>query len=148
MLKVVIDTNLLIDAEGDFYSYASRIIDAVIAGNITAFANRATLQENKFITPQKISDQNYLKRLQYYFDSVQLVDSIRRLNAVEDSEDNKILESAVAADADFLITSDQHLLKLEKYKGIKIVNPVQFWNIYQDQTGDGWTDWLKKFISR
>lgn len=147
MLKVVIDTNLLIDAEGDFYSYASRILDAVIAGNIQAFANRATLRENKFITPQKIPDQNYLKRLQYYFDCVQLVELTRRLNMVEDSEDNKILESAVAASADFLITSDQHLLKLEKYNGIKIVNPVQFWNIYQDQTADGWKNWLKKFIT-
>lgn len=147
MLKVVIDTNLLIDADSDEYNYCNRIIDAVISGNIQAFATHSTLRENKFIVPQKLKDQNFLRKLEYFFDSVKTVKS-DRVNVVEDDhEDNKILESALASNADFVITSDKHLLKLEEYKSARIVRPAEFWNIYQDQTHDGWVAWMKSFIN-
>ncbi|MBI2607802.1 MAG: putative toxin-antitoxin system toxin component, PIN family [Candidatus Doudnabacteria bacterium] len=146
MFKVVIDTNLLIDGSEDAYNYGNRIIDAVIAGHIQAFANRKTLRENQFIAPQKITDQNYLQKLNYFFASVNVVDRSERLNVVEDEEDNKFVEAAIEAGADYIITADQHLLKLEKYNGIKIVRPAEFWNTYQDESGDGWTKWLKDFI--
>jgi len=144
MLKIVIDTNLLIDGSFDAYNYGNRIIDAVIAGQIQACANAATIRENKFIAPQKLHDDNYLQKLNYFFDAVRKVESGNRLNVVEDPEDNKILESAVVANADYLVTSDQHLLKLEKYEGIKIVRPNEFWNAYQGD--DGWGKWLRDFI--
>jgi putative PIN family toxin of toxin-antitoxin system len=147
VLKVVIDTNLLIDGAADFYSYCSRILDAVIAGQITAYANRATLRENRFITPKKITDSNYLNKLEFYFDSVRLVENSEKAFASEDEQDNKLLESAAASKADYLITSDHHLLKLENYHGSRIVRPEEFWNIYQDKTSDGWKEWLRKFIS-
>ena len=148
MYKVVIDTNSLIDAEGDAYNSSNRIIDQVIAGNIKAYANHATLRENKFITPKKLVDQNYLNKLAYFFDAVEKVENGPRLNVVtEDSQDNKILESAITARADYLITSDKHLLRIGKYKGVKIVRPTEFWNIFQDSTQDGWSNWLKNFIN-
>lgn len=148
MLKVVIDTNSLIDADSDEYNYSNRIIDEVIAGDIEAYANRATLRENKFIAPQKLNDPNFYKKLEYYFRAVKTVESPERLDVVEDDrEDNKILESAVASGADYLITSDHHLLKLEKFKETRIVTPTQFWNIYEEE-GEGWTKWLRNFITK
>src|SRR3989344_6370000 len=123
MLKVVIDTNVLIDASEDFYRYANRILDEVIAGDIEAYANSGTLRENRLIAKRKILDEGYSRKLEYFFAVVKPVDPIKRLTIVEDPQDNKILESAVVANADFLITSDQHLLKLEEYQGTKIVRP-------------------------
>ncbi|MBX4187237.1 MAG: putative toxin-antitoxin system toxin component, PIN family [Candidatus Doudnabacteria bacterium] len=145
MLKVVIDTNLLIDGSEDFYNYGNRIIDLVISGQIEAYANKATLRENKFLADKKIADQGYLKKLEYFYDTVRQVKNAERLDVVEDSEDNKILESAVASEANYLITSDRHLLKLEKYQGVKIVRPAEFWSRYEDE-GEGWTKWIKNFI--
>jgi hypothetical protein len=40
----------------------------------------------------------------------------------EDSSDNRILECALAADVDFIISGDVHLLSLEKLGRIKIVS--------------------------
>ena len=145
MLKVVIDTNLLIDGASDFYHYGNRIIDLVISGQVQAYANRGTLRENKFLAGKKITDEGYQKKLEYFYDSLKTVPNIDRLDVVEDREDNKILESAVACGADFLITSDRHLLKLEKYKGIRIVRPAEFWHRYEDE-GEGWAKWLMNFI--
>ena len=148
MLKVVIDTNALIDGSSDDYNYANRIIDLVIAGQITAYGNHATLRENKFLVQKKITEPGYLKKLEYFFEVVKHVDTIEQLAVVEDPEDNKILESAVACRADYLITSDRHLLKLEKFQGTKIVRPEEFWNNYEDNTHSGWQKWLKNFISQ
>jgi len=148
MLKIVIDTNLLIDGAEDFYHYGNRIIDLVIGGQIEAYANRSTLKENKFLVRKKISDEGYLKKLDYFFEVLKPVENIPRLNVVKDDrQDNKILESAVAAKADYLVTSDRHLLKLEKYKGIRVVTPSGFWRLYEDEGESGWHKWLKNFIN-
>ena len=146
MLKVVIDTNVLIDASEDFYRYANRILDEVIAGDIEAYANSGTLRENRLIAKRKILDEGYSRKLEYFFAVVRPVDPTKRLNVVEDLEDNKILESAVAAGANFLITSDNHLLKLEEFNGIKIVRPAEFWSRWQEEGGNGWLKWMKDFI--
>ncbi len=147
MLKIVLDTNALIDASSDYYHYANRIIDSVISGNIKAYANRGTLRENNLLAARKISDEGYLKKLEYFFAIVLPVESPDQLEVIdEDPQDNKILESAVAAGADYLVTSDRHLLKLEKYKGVRMVTPRQFWNIYEDESESGWHKWLKNFI--
>jgi len=146
MLKVVIDTNLLIDASDDFYNYASRIIDLAIAGNIEAFANRATLRENILLAKRKIQDEGFLRKLEYFFEIVKPAES-KRLNSVKDDpEDNKILESAVGAKADFIITSDKHLLVMEKFQGIKIVTPAGFWQSWEEDSDRGWMRWLHNFV--
>ena len=41
--------------------------------------------------------------------------------------DLPILGSAVAGDVDLLVTVDKDLLSLEKYRGIPIVRPGEFW---------------------
>ena len=146
MLKVVIDTNALIDASSDFYHYANRIIDLVIAGQIEAYANKKTLRENRFLVQKKILDEGYLKKLEYFFQIVKPIDDIELSKVIEDPEDNKILASAVASDADYLITSDRHLLQIEKFKSIRITTPGGFWKIYEDE-GEGWQKWIKNFIS-
>lgn len=43
----------------------------------------------------------------------------------EDPDDNKIIECAVAGNADYIVTQDNHLLKLKEFQGIKIVKPEE-----------------------
>ncbi len=145
MLKIVLDTNLIIDGADDFYNYGSRIIDNVLSGNLEAYANQSTLRENKLLARRKITDENYLRKLEYFFDAVKPVASTQHLTVVEDPEDNKILESAVSAQADYLITSDHHLLELENFRGVRIVRPAQFWSLWEDEAS-GWINWLSNFI--
>ncbi len=50
-----------------------------------------------------------------------------RLNLIrEDSSDNKFLECAVDGDADYVVSGDEHLLKIGRYKGIRILSVTQF----------------------
>jgi putative PIN family toxin of toxin-antitoxin system len=146
MIKIVLDTNTLIDGSTDDYNYCNRIINEVIAGDVQAYANVSTLRENKLLAQKKILDEGYLKRLKYFFDLVHPVESLRVDVVFDDPEDNKIIGSAIACQADFVITSDHHLLKLEKVKGVDIVSPAQFWQRYEDQGDTGWRRWLGDFV--
>ncbi|RLI98819.1 MAG: putative toxin-antitoxin system toxin component, PIN family [Candidatus Aenigmatarchaeota archaeon] len=50
-----------------------------------------------------------------------------RLNIIkEDPADNRILECALQAKADFLVSGNKHLIKLKKFKNIKILKPREF----------------------
>src|SRR6185369_1353153 len=113
-MKIVIDTNVLINGFKDEYSYEKRIIDAVIAGEIEAFANKQTLRENKLISSQLIDSSDYQADLNNLFAQINWVVNRRQIRVVRDEEDNKILESAVEAGAEYLVTSDNDLLTLEK----------------------------------
>lgn len=60
-----------------------------------------------------------------------IVDPEESISVVKDNKaDNRILECAVAAGADFLVTGDkEHLLPLETFRGVKIVSPAGFLDI-------------------
>ncbi len=140
-MKVVLDTNVLINGFKDDYSYEKKIIDAVRNGEIEAYANKQTLRENKLIISQLINNPQYEKELGDFFGQINWVVNRRQIRIVSDPEDNKILESAVEAKADFLITSDNDLLKLESYNNVSITNPAQFWVKYKDEGMDLWKQW-------
>lgn len=145
-MKVVLDTNVLIDAFRDEYSYQKRIIDEIIHGRLEAFANRQTLRENHLILKRLIEDEQYKRELDDLFAQIGVVENHRTVHIVSDREDNKILESAVEARADYLITEDHALLEIKEYQGVKIVEPVVFWKMYEELTDDPWAKWVK-FVS-
>jgi predicted nucleic acid-binding protein len=48
--------------------------------------------------------------------------SAQKLNVIaDDPDDNKIIECAVAAGADVIVSGDKHLLRLGQYRGIRIM---------------------------
>jgi putative PIN family toxin of toxin-antitoxin system len=143
-MKVVLDTNVLIDGFKDEYSYQWRIIQEIIAGSIAAFANNQTMRENRLIMDRLITDEGYRRVLDKFFAQLQSVSNPHRIHAVSDTEDNKILESAVEARADYLITGDAALLELDPFQSVRIVKPVEFWKIYEEGSSeDAWAKWVK-----
>lgn len=44
----------------------------------------------------------------------------------EDPDDDRVLECAVAGEADYMVSGDRHLLKLGSYGGIPILTVRQF----------------------
>lgn len=56
-----------------------------------------------------------------------LVHPREKLKVVKDDpDDNKIIEAAVEGKADYIVSYDNHLLKLKEFKDIKIIPPKQF----------------------
>lgn len=55
-----------------------------------------------------------------------IVELNENISFIEDDYDNKILECAVSADCNFIISGDNHLVRLKSYKRIKILKPADF----------------------
>lgn len=50
-----------------------------------------------------------------------------------DPPDNRVLECAVSAGSDFIVTGDKDLLRLKRYDGIRIVSVAEFLDIAAGQ---------------
>jgi predicted nucleic acid-binding protein len=50
-----------------------------------------------------------------------------------DPNDLPILGTAVAGNADYVVTGDQDLLMLKSYLGITIISPREFYDLISDQ---------------
>ncbi len=147
-MKIVLDTNVLINGIKDDYSYEKQIIDAVRTGEIEAYANHQTVQENKLIMRRLIDNPEYETEINDLLSQINPVVNRHQINIVRDPEDNKILESAVEAGAEYLVTSDNDLLSLEKYQDVQIVNPSQFWVRYKDESNSLWSEWAGFFSGK
>ena len=62
------------------------------------------------------------------------MNTYRVLILEDDPDDNRILECALAANASYIISGDEHLLDLGEYRGIMIISLagflklLDFWN--------------------
>lgn len=50
----------------------------------------------------------------------------------EDKDDDKYILAAMASNAKYIITGDQHLLKLHPYQHIEIIKPAEFYNFINE----------------
>ena len=129
MLRVVLDTNVLISAIL-FGGKPRRILEKAIRGEIRLCLSEPMLEELKGVLQRSKFDyspemiQIILTELMSISDFVNPSETINIV--AEDPEDNRILECAVAANADYVITGDSHLLKLNKYLNIDVLNVAVF----------------------
>ena len=65
-----------------------------------------------------------------------ILENAKKVVISRDSEDNKIIECALSANADFIISGDNDLLILKKYRQIKIVKTIDILKIIEFQTKD------------
>ncbi len=147
-MKIVIDTNILINAAADDNSVAFRIIREVIEGRLQAFATHQTMGENRQMLRKLVRDREYRESLEEFFRNLNIVKIYEHVNVVTDPEDNKLIESAAASGADFLITKDNEVLDVGEYHRTKIVTPEEFWATYKndEDSGRSWNDWTKMLM--
>ncbi len=148
MFKVVIDTNVLIDAGQDNFSYTRRILDEIIKGEIRAFASYKIWQEYQLILKRLINDRRHYELVNNFFSTLEMVEPQEQIRIVKyDQEDNKFFECAVTAQAKYIITNDSHFFEAGEYRGVQPIKPRDFWFKYEkslDKTGQAeWQKWIK-----
>lgn len=147
-MRVVIDTNILINAAGDESSHAFRILQEVIEGRLEAYATHQTMSENRQMLRKLVRDQEYRELLEEYFRKLNVTKVFKPVNVVADPEDNKLFESAAAAGAEYLISEDKEVLEVENYHGCQVVSPHDFWAVYNNGGDDNsaWGDWSRMIM--
>ncbi len=131
-MRAVLDTNVLIS------SVISTGVphDIVVAGFNGAYqiiVSVPTLQEfretllkypDRFqMDPDEV--QQEVETIRYF---AEFVDPEVDIAAVEDDpDDDTFLEAAVAGNVEYLVSGDQHLLDLDSFRGVDIVEPRTFY---------------------
>ena len=121
-LRVVLDTNILVSAffwEGN----ERNILLKCKKRNLSSITSLEILNEMekvlkiKFKVPENII-RDYSKEILYFSEIVFPIGDLYIIK--EDPTDNIILETALIGKANILVTGNKHLLKLKKYKSVKI----------------------------
>jgi len=126
--RIVADTNVYISAL-NFAGIADQVLALGRAGVIDVFISQPILEEIEAVLLRKFrwTAPRVREATRAIRNFAMLVTPGESVNAVhEDEPDNRILECALAAAADMIVTGDQHLLKLKRFQNIMIITPREF----------------------
>jgi len=126
--KTVIDTNIYISAI--FWGGNPRkIIDLARDRNIFVFTSVAIKDEisNTLIKKFKLSKKE-IELIMSDFSTFTIPVKITKnvYPVKDDPDDNKFIDCALESNADYIISGDKHLLRLQKYDNICILNSSNF----------------------
>ena len=122
-MKVVFDTNVLVSALVFPGGRGEAALHRIIEEKDRLVLSKPILDELLGILGRKFArDAEALSHAAVFLTELSLsVKPRRRLHVVKDDPDNRILECAVAGDAQVIVTGDRALLALKEYHGIRVV---------------------------
>ena len=127
-LKAVIDTNIVFAALANRKGAAFKILQRFFLKQFDWVNSSQTLGEYQGVlsVSQKISPtslQIFLYLLQKRSILIQITDT---LHICKDPDDDKFLETAIAGEADFLVTKNLKHFSRKSYQSVRIVNVAAF----------------------
>ena len=133
MIAAVVDTNILVRAvikpTGSVGPVLERLRDKdylliysePLLSEFIDVINRPRIRDKYHITPEDISTVVALLILRG-----REIRSVERIEMCRDPKDNMVLEAAVAAEAQVIVSGDEDLLTLDPFKETPIVSPSKF----------------------
>jgi putative PIN family toxin of toxin-antitoxin system len=131
-MRAVLDTNVLISSvistgvphEIVVKGFSSEYQIVVSVATLTEFRDTLLKYPEKFHMDEDDVQQE-VETIRYF---AEFVDPDEEITAVEDDpDDDKFLEAAVAGNVDYIVSGDRHLLDLNSFQGIQIVEPRAFY---------------------
>lgn len=125
--SVVVDTNIFVVARFKKKGAPKRLMQDCIDGKVKAMYNRKIRDEAYRILPKVGASEIFMERLENYFERALEIKGLLRLKVCQDPQDDMFLECALIGDADYIISHDMHLRRLDGYDGIKVRTASQFY---------------------
>lgn len=134
-MKVVFDTNIFISAFVVPGSQGERAFLLARRKRFDLYTSVAILTEtaNKLREKFDQSEEDIREALKIVSRSAVVLKPTVKVRVLEDDPDNRILECAVEAETDVIVTGDRHLLKLKKFQGIPIVRLADFLRMFPEE---------------
>ena len=131
MLRVVIDTNVIISAL-NFGGNPKAVLELARRSHIRNTTSPFIINEIERVLTRKFGWQKDVTR--EVINDIQgfshVVTPPETIAVIKNLPDNRILECAVAGEADYLISGDHHLTDLKTFGTINIVTPMEFLAIF------------------
>ncbi|MGH8270870.1 MAG: putative toxin-antitoxin system toxin component, PIN family [Gammaproteobacteria bacterium] len=127
-MTVVYDSNIFVSALALPGGSAEKAIMAAAEGRVQIAISKPIIHEALDVLARKFSrEPEELARVAVFMaDLAQLVEPGRRLKVLRDEPDNRILECALAAKAEMIVTGDKAMLALDEYKHIRMMTLREF----------------------
>lgn len=129
-MRVVSDTNVLVSSTLFQGSKADAVLDVIEREGVLLLSRAmrdelwAVLARQKFDRFVTVDvRREFLARLDRL---AKIVEPTERISVCRDPDDDRVLEAAVAGEADVIVTGDRDLLVLDPFRGIRIVTPRGF----------------------
>lgn len=127
--KVVLDTNVLISALG-WNGVPRKIVQKCLNGDLTILTSSEQIDElRRVMDYPKFTFTEEQKNIfiSIILEVAEMVEITGKLKFVKDDpDDDAILETALAGNAEYIVSGDLHLLSLETFANIKIVTAAEF----------------------
>ena len=128
-MRVVLDTNVIISAL-NFPGNERLVLELALRGRFEFFLSPFILGEVAGVLVGKFGwdEERAARAVQVLERAGTVIDPPRLLEVIEgDHPDNRVLECAILASSDYLVTGDRrHLLPIGEHQGIRIVNAPRF----------------------
>jgi putative PIN family toxin of toxin-antitoxin system len=130
-LKVVLDTNIYVSAtfwDGKPY----RIVQKALNNEFSVFVSEDIKKEFKRVLARdfELIEKEIDENINYLFQFASIVEPKEKVSVIKDDpDDDRILECALSSQSNYIVTQDNHLLKINEFRGIKIINPKDFLDI-------------------
>lgn len=130
-IKAVIDTNVFISALLCKGKTSHKIYKSFIDGKFTPVISLAIFEEIVDVISRpslnKLFNANEVERLKDLIktDAIFVLPR-QKVRVCRDDKDNIIIEAAITAKADCIVSGDNDLLMLNQYCGIPIISPGKF----------------------
>jgi putative PIN family toxin of toxin-antitoxin system len=132
-VKVVFDTNVWVSVFmkkilNDELSQVKHELTVYISKDIILEISKVLLYPKiaEILRKTGINEKEILRALKA--NSIMVKPKVKLHVIEEDVEDNKILECALVAGADIIVSGDSHLLKLGKFRKTRILTPREFFD--------------------
>jgi putative PIN family toxin of toxin-antitoxin system len=127
-VRVVFDTNIYVSAVGIPGGRAEEAYLGVLRGRFELFTSVPILTEATAVLQSKFDwvEEEAREFVHVISRVATVVRTTSRLRVIDDEPDNRILECAIDAPADFIVTGDRHLLSLGTYKGVRLIRLADF----------------------
>ena len=127
--RIVLDTNVLISVIL-FGGKPRRILESVISGSIDCSLSVVILGELRDVLGRDkfgFSPEACFRIVEELHAVCDIVSPSTRIDIIRsDPDDNRILECALEAQANFIVSGDPYLLKLGEFRNIKILSPADY----------------------
>ena len=133
MLRVTADTNILISALNFREGKPFQLLELARQGKISLTVSEPILTEMADVLRRKFEwpEERIARGREWITDMARIVTPAVQLEVIkEDPADDKILECAMTAGSDFIVSGDKDLLRLGRYDSIRILNPADFLGVF------------------
>ncbi len=128
-MKIVCDTNVLVSATLS-NGTPRRLLRLIACGEVENAVSLEILAEakNVLVRPKfGFSPEQVTHAIDVFSEISVLVAPVQPVDVIKDDpSDNRILEAAVAAQADCIVSGDKHLLSLGTWNNVGILSPADF----------------------